>query len=71
MDFFIFEETGHQGPRTENPYRIMINGRVFTTPEGYSMFWTEADALRACAKHLGLVPAKEIKHIHKDHVENF
>jgi len=70
MDIFIFEELGWSGPRTENPFRIMVGGQVYKTPEGYSSFWTEADALRACAKYLGTVPLGDVKQIHRDVVNN-
>lgn len=66
MDIKIVEEQGHAGPRTDNPFRILVDGKIYTTPEGYSCFWTEAEALRYCAKSLGVIPTAPLGYISKD-----
>jgi len=62
----VVEELGWAGPRTENPFRILVNGKIYTTPEGYSSFWTEAEALRHAFKNLGTVPMGKVRQIPKD-----
>ena len=61
----IVEELGWAGPRTENPFRILVDGEIYTTPEGFSLFWTEAEALRHSFKNLGVVPLGKVRQIPK------
>lgn len=54
---------GNNLHRNSEYYQIQINGKTFYTPEGHCSFWDEAEALRACAKHIGMVPQEKAKHV--------
>lgn len=55
----IVLETGHQGPRTENPYKVMVRGEIIKDKS----FWTEADAIRYAVRTFGVLPTPGVRQV--------
>ena len=54
---------GNDLHRNNEYYQIQVNGKTFTREDGVNRYWSEADALRAAARYLGVVPQEPAKHV--------
>jgi hypothetical protein len=55
--------TTHRG----NPcYQIQVNGKTHAREDGITSYWSEAEALRACAREFGMIPSESAQHVRKD-----